>query len=512
MKFWLVNLFLILLSFTELYSQEKIKYKADELKFRRINKEPVRKLIKNVIFKQGDTEIKCDSANFFNKRNVMEAYGNVIITNSDSSIITSNLLIYDGNDKIAKLRENVIYVKNNEEIKTDNLNYYIEIKKGEYFGGGELRDETNKLSSEIGIFYGDKDISLFYNNVEFVGDDYVLQSDSMTYNSQINEARTFGYTEILSNDSVYVEALGGRFRQTKNRSNLRSSKIETNKYILEAKFIDLDDNKSLYEAKENVILKIKESDYLVTGNSGFYDKKNNTTKIFGDVLLKKNIKNDTFYLSSDTILAIDDNKEVSILYAYNNVKFYKNNFIGKSDSILFLIKDSTIYMYDDPIVWNGNNQITSDTINFKIYSDKIEEMNLSKNAFIISKDTIDNFNQIKGRNMKATFLDNNYIESIEVTGNGETIYFALNEESNIILGLNYIICSDLKLNFINNDVDNIIFYKNPKAKLIPPHEIKDEDLYIDSFNWREDERPKINDVVHYLRKKIYLRNDLHFKN
>ena len=253
MKFWLVNSFLILISFTELYSQEKIKYKADELKFRRINKEPVRKLIKNVIFKQGDTEIKCDSANFFNKRNVMEAYGNVIITNSDSSIITSNILIYDGNDKIAKLRENVIYVKNNEEIKTDNLNYYIESKKGEYFGGGKLRDETNKLSSEIGIFYGDKDISLFYNNVEFVGDDYVLQSDSMTYNSQINEARTFGYTEILSNDSVYVEALGGRFRQTKNRSNLRSSKIETNKYILEAKFIDLDDNKSLYEAKENVI-------------------------------------------------------------------------------------------------------------------------------------------------------------------------------------------------------------------------------------------------------------------
>ena len=119
MKFWLVNSYLILLSFTELYSQEKIKYKADELKFRRINKEPVRKLIKNVILKQGDTEIKCDSANFFNKRNVMEAYGNVIITNSDSSIITSNLLIYDGNDKIAKLRENVIYVKNNEEIKTD---------------------------------------------------------------------------------------------------------------------------------------------------------------------------------------------------------------------------------------------------------------------------------------------------------------------------------------------------------------------------------------------------------
>ena len=34
--------------------KEKISYKADELKFRRIDKEPVRKLIGNVTFKQGN--------------------------------------------------------------------------------------------------------------------------------------------------------------------------------------------------------------------------------------------------------------------------------------------------------------------------------------------------------------------------------------------------------------------------------------------------------------------------
>ena len=134
-------------------------------------------------------------------------------------------------------------------------------------------------------------------------------------------------------------------------------------------------------------------------------------------------------------------------------------------------------------------------------------MNLIRNAFIISKDTAENFNQIKGRNMVADFDDNNQIKSIDVKGNGETIYFALEEETYNTIGLNYIICSDLKLNFENNEINNIIFYDNPIAKMIPPHEIKEENLYIKSFEWRESEKPKINDIVFYFRNKIYLRNE-----
>ena len=55
-------------------------------------------------------------------------------------------------------------------------------------------------------------------------------------------------------------------------------------------------------------------------------------------------------------------------------------------------------------------------------------MNLIKNAFIVSKDTLENFNQIKGRLMKAKFDQDNNIKSIDVKGNGETIYYALDEK------------------------------------------------------------------------------------
>ena len=208
------------------------------------------------------------------------------------------------------------------------------------------------------------------------------------------------------------------------------------------------------------------------GDEGIYDRENNITKIYGNTLLRKNIEQDTFYLSSDTILAFDSENDMSKLYAYNNVKFYKNNFIGKTDSVVFLVKDSLLEMYNEPIIWNNNNQISSDTIKFKIIDDRIDEMNLMRNSFIISQNTLGNFNQIKGRNMKADFYDNDFLKSIEVFGNGETIYFGINEEANSIIGLNYIVCSDLKLNFNENEIENIVFYRNPKAKMIPPMRLK----------------------------------------
>ena len=443
---------------------------------------------------------------------MLEAFGNIKIINSDSSIITANSLVYDGNNKIAKLRGNVIYKKNDDIIKTDILNYLVDSKRGEFFDGGQLEDGVNTLKSKFGYFFGNDDISIFHVNVEFIGDDYLLKTDSMKYNSKIKEATTYTFTEIFSDDSVYVEASGGKFKQSKSESSLKSSTIESNDYILKAKFIDFNNDESLYEAYDNVSLFIKNTEYIVSGETGIYDKKNNFIKIYGDALLKKNIENDTFYLSSDTILAIENNKEIKTLLAYNSVKFYRDDFLGKSDSILFNVDDSLLFMYNDPIIWNGNNQITSDTINFILNRDKIDSMNLIRNAFIISKDTAENFNQIKGRNMIADFNENNQIKSIDVKGNGETIYFALEEETYNTIGLNYIICSDLLLNFIDNDIDNIIFYQDPKAKLIPPHEIKEKDLYIEKFNWRENERPQIKDVVHYFRKKIYLRNEYQNNN
>ena len=102
---------------------------------------------------------------------------------------------------------------------------------GIFFDDGELNDEINTLSSRNGIFYGDQDLSIFYDNVKLIGENYVLLSDSMTYNSISKEAITFGFTKIQSQDSIIIESDGGLFKQETNYSKLNSSKIETEQYL-----------------------------------------------------------------------------------------------------------------------------------------------------------------------------------------------------------------------------------------------------------------------------------------
>ena len=147
----------------------------------------------------------------------------------------------------------------------NNLNYNITINKYLpnninnniiFTDGSCINNGKKNASAGIGVFYGDKDLSIFYNDVELIGENYILKSDSMTYNSFSKEAITFGFTEIKSEDSVMIESMGGVFRQETNYSKLSSSKVETDQYILEGDIINYDDENSIYYASKNVRLKM----------------------------------------------------------------------------------------------------------------------------------------------------------------------------------------------------------------------------------------------------------------
>jgi hypothetical protein len=47
----------------------------------------------------------------------------------------------------------------------------------------------------------------------------------------------------------------------------------------------------------------------------------------------------------------------------------------------------------------------------------------------------------------------------------------------------------MKIIFLDNQVHDIRFYTNPDGKIIPPHELKDEDKKLEGFAWRIKERP-----------------------
>jgi hypothetical protein len=120
-------------------------------------------------------------------------------------------------------------------------------------------------------------------------------------------------------------------------------------------------------------------------------------------------------------------------------------------------------------------------------------MFLKTNSFVISQDSIENFNQIKGRRMTAYFV-NSKINNVYVDGNAESLYFVLDEGDSLLMGMNKMLCGKMDIRFKESKVNSIRALTTPDAVFIPPHEIQEPDRRLKGFIWRIEERPKKEDV------------------
>ncbi|WP_420575809.1 OstA-like protein [Ekhidna sp.] len=482
---------------TQAQKKDRIKYKAEDLFEFRKNGEKIRRLIGNVVFAQETTTMYCDSSYYYVDDNVMEAFGRVKIID-DSVTITSQKLIYNGQDRTAKLRQNVVYTKADQRLTTDFLDYNMETEEGQYFNGGKLKDSVNVLTSKTGYYYGRQKYALFYSNVVLVAPDYTLKSDTLRYNIRPKIAITEGKTTIITEDESILHAKGGTFRTQFDQSEFIDGTVETTDYYMEGDELFFDDLKKFYDASGNVKLTSKEDDVVITGDDGFADKANGISKVYGNALMRRFLKEDTLYMAADTLVSIESEYDsAKRILAYHNVRIWKRNLQGLADSASYFLQDSLLYFYEDPIFWNLKNQLEGDTIVMEVTEKEIKNMTLLQKAFLATEDTLMNYNQIKGRTMKAHFKRSK-IDHINVNGNGESIYYVLDEDdpNNIItLGMNRILCSDMTIRFVDEELDNISFYIKPDARFIPPHELTPEVQKLDGFEWRGNERPSLKDLI-----------------
>lgn len=479
------------------FGQDKVRYKAGgSMDVFKLKGEKIQRLTTDVVFVQKGTTIYCDSALFYKKRNSMEALGRVRIVD-DSITITALNLFYDGNTKRAKLQGNVVYTKGLTRLTTDHLDYDMEAEIAHYFGGGTLRDTTNTLTSQTAYYYAKQHYATFKTNVILTAPAYLLKSNDLHYNTKTKIATTPSETEIITENGTKLDADGGEFRTVNDQSIFVDGKVETPSNVLEGNSLFFDELNKYYKAAGDVKLIAKDKDIIIIGNEGYHDEINGVSKIFGAPVMKRIMKKDTFYVSADTLVYLEGGIDsLNQILAYSNVKMFKTNMQGLADSLVYLVSDSLMYMYEYPILWNGNNQIASDTIRIEISNNTIKRMLLRKNAFLSAKDIIQNFNQVKGRNMTANFIDGT-IDNVDVVGNGESIYYALAKGNSRTIGMNRILCSNLRLHFRNNNLRKISAYVKPEARFIPPHEFTPEVQKLEGFLWRGEERPTLEEILAY---------------
>ncbi|TAH20978.1 MAG: hypothetical protein EAZ08_04520 [Cytophagales bacterium] len=523
-------------------SQIELMPGAGELVGDMLNGEAFRKVKKDVstqvLFKQGQTLMYCDSAYQFVLRNQVEAYSNIMFIDADSTVTTGDTLYYDGNTRKARLRGNVIMKDKQKTVITRFMDYDLNTKVAYYFNGGVVKDDSSTLTSETGYYNVGTKISTFRKNVKYTSQDTELSSDTLTYNSNTKIVDFNARTNIRTRQGVVV-ADKGSYNTVLGTSIFKGrAKIDTQEYTISGDFLDYDKVKEKGIAKGNVEFVGKKDNVIILGDFGKYDGIDDRSDVYGNAVMIKPDDNskDTLFVSADTLIAINETpdtmdiqvknktikegkgkekktdtkkddtgkdektqKNVKVtpkkqLFAYRNVKVYRKDFQAKCDSLFYNIADSTIRFFFEPIIWAKNSQMTADSIRAMLRNNVIDRIFLKDRAFVISLDTLKQFNQTKGREIEAIFKKSE-IRKVVVKGNAESLYHIL-ENDTLFTGLNYMKCSDMDIHFNDSSkLEEIMFRGAPDAKLIPPHELKKEDKELKDFNWRIQEKTEQGEVL-----------------
>jgi lipopolysaccharide export system protein LptA len=470
------------------------------------NGERIERVIKGeqqVQFVQNTTTIFCDSAWFFRSKNVVEAFGNVRIVEGDSITITARHLEYDGNTKKAKLRNNVVFTKLAQaKLYTDFLDYDRMANEAKYYNGGKLVDSINTLLSRKGYYDATSNFVSFKRDVKVTNPDYIMTSDSMRYNARTKVIYFVTETDVVDKDTNTFNYQAGIYNTLTRTFDSSKGKGRSKTFSVTGENFFFDDIKKVSKVRGNVVMKsLEENMTIYSQASDTYN--NNLAKIYDHAYVAKvTEEGDTLFMTADTLVSIDDvDPKKKRLLAYHNVKIFKRDLQGKADSLEYRSADSTLYFYKNPVLWTDGNQMTADSISMLIEHNTISKIFMDFNSFVISQDTSKNYNQIKGRKMVADFRKGK-LSKVFVNGNGESIYFASDEKTGLLTGMNNVLCSNIIIRFKEGKVNTISFIKQPDGNFIPPHEIEEENKTLTDFKWRADERPAKSDVVKKIQEPV----------
>ena len=455
-----------------------------------------RKLIGNVVLRQATTLVYCNLAILNETTNILEAYGRVKIIQADTVTITGDTAYYFGNERKAKINGRVKLDDKTVVITTNKLDYDLNSSVAYYNTNGKVVDKKSTLTSKEAYYNTTTKQVNFKTNVKVLDKEGNLTADSLRYNMLSKEAYFIAPTLIVNNKDTTYANTGSQYNTLTKISNLKGrSTVRTEDYIMTADTMIYDPPTEIGIANGNILFISKKDKAILTGDRGRYSKKNGYTRVFGHALLKNILENDTLFITADTLVSLD-NKDTKVkkMYCYKKVQIYKSDLAGRCDSLSYNVSDSTIYFYQKPILWNNKNQSEADSINVLLKNDKIKLMNLKGKSFVISIDTLVNYNQIKGRKMQVMFTDSAKMERVSVEGNGESIYYAI-DEKNTVTGMNRVQCGKMNLNFAKSKISRITFIGKPDGKFIPPKEIKADDKELDGFRWRLNERPTKESII-----------------
>ncbi|MBC7426570.1 MAG: hypothetical protein H7321_08550 [Bacteroidia bacterium] len=459
-------------------------------------------LIGNVQLKHDGVFINCDRAIRYNETNQVEAFGHIYIFQPDTFDLMGDELKYDGNTKIARISKHVFLSDKQMNLTTESLDYNTQTQTGYYTNNALILNGPNTLTSKKGTYNRRGNIFYFKEKVVLTSPEYTMESDTFQYNAFTKTAYFFGPTVIKSAENTIVCNSGWYNTITEKSQFSHYATIYSKENKISADSILYDRKQGIGKAHGNIEMVDTLEKTTVYGQYGVYNRKTKLTLITKSPMVKRIMDNDSMYILADSLYYFADSFQRS-LKTFHHSRILQNDFQGSCDSLLYVFSDSVISMYRDPILWNENNQITGDTVRIYLKNSKISFMKVDGNAFIASLVESERYNQISGKTMDNYFTDNK-LRRVKVVGNGESIYYAKENESDssAYIGINKIVCSEMLISLDSGKVDNIRFYTKPEGTLYPPKQFPAEESKLKGFTWLIKQKPAYSEFEQRMKKVV----------
>ena len=455
--------------------------------------------------------IKSNISYFYPKLNFFKANGNIIFTQGDTLKMTCDYIEYDGTKKLAKAWGSVLLDRGDMELKTDTLYLDRENSEAYYNTFGTILDEQTKLTSNRGIYFMNFKKYRFISDVKIDDPEYKLKSQQLDYFTESKMAFFHGKTSIIGKDyNIYCET--GSYNTKLQKGNFQKNAIILyNNKEIKGDSLYFDNEIDYAAATNNISIIDTLNKSVINGHYGEIFKARDSAIITQRALAVNIVDQDSLYIHADTLVATGPS-EKRILRGYYDVRIFKSDLRGKSDSIHLNQKTGLIKMLKlpltrkenqifsesqknarNPILWFGKSQMSGDKIflTSDINTQKLDSLKIIGNSWIIEKDSLSEagFNQIKGVLLDGLFK-NGELSEIEITKNTEVIYYMYSDEDNELIGIDKTTCSRLMMITEDNQIKDITFFVSPDGELLPEKDLPINERKLKGFIWRDDERPK----------------------
>ena len=456
-------------------------------------------LVGHVQFRHDNVLMFCDSALFYEKSNSFDAYGHVRLIQGDTLNLTGDVLHYNGLEKLARMRHNVVLTHRTTKVYTDSMDYDRLYNIGYFFEGGHLVDANNDLTSDWGEYRPDTREAVMNYNVRLVTPppprkaETTLLTDTLHYDTRTGIGHATGPSTI-DNGSCHIYTVSA-FMNSKDHDLILHDRSELNnngKKLIGDKVI-WNSRDSIGEAFGNVLYTDVLNKNRMTGQYCYYDDKTGYSMGTDSAqIIDYSQGRDTMYLHGDTVKLFTINIKTDSVYrtmhAYHKVRMFREDIQGVCDSLVYNKKTSQVTMYRDPVVWSKNQQILGEEIIAFMNDSTIDSIQVLRQTLMCERLDSMHYNQISGHELHSYF-DKGKIKSTHTIGNVIVKYYPLDSDS-LMIGLNHCESTEMKMFMGSDQKIRRIWMPAATGTLYPIFKIPPKQRFLDNFNWFDYMRPK----------------------